>query len=104
MQMVSSGVIKLTAVNDETTKVSWTNEGDFGTNPALRYLGLFMDNIIGPDFEAGLASLKILVEKRAVADIKANADAAPPPIDAVNDAAKVAAAAPPATADAAPKK
>lgn len=104
MQMVSSGVIKLTAVDDETTKVSWTNEGDFGANPALRYLGLFMNKIVGPDFEAGLASLKVLVEKRAVADIKARAGEVPPPIDAVNDAAKAAPAAPPPTADAAPKK
>ena len=114
MGMVSTGELKLTAVDDETTKVSWTNEGDFGANPVLRYLGLFMDKIVGPDFEAGIASLKTLVEKQAAADAKAKAEAAPPPADAaVSDAAKATAAAPditpapvaaPTAADAAPKK
>ena len=113
MGMVSTGELKLTAVDDETTKVSWTNEGDFGANPVLRYLGLFMDKIVGPDFEAGLASLKQLVEKKVAAEAKAKAAASSPAVDAANDATKAAAAAPattaapvvaPAAADAAPKK
>jgi uncharacterized protein YndB with AHSA1/START domain len=109
MGMVSTGELKLTAVNDERTKVSWTNEGDFGANPVLRYLGLFMDKIVGPDFDAGLASLKVLVEQQAAADAKAKAkaDAASPPVDAANDVAKATAATPvavPAAAEPAPKK
>jgi uncharacterized protein YndB with AHSA1/START domain len=100
--MVSTGELKLTAVNDEQTKVSWTNEGDLGANPVLRYLGLFMDKIVGSDFDAGLSSLKALVEKQAAADAKAKADAVPPPADAANDATKAPSA--PAAADSAPKK
>ena len=73
MNMVSTGELKLTAVNDSLTKVSWSNEGDFGNNPALRYLGLMMDKMIGPDFEAGLEALKTLVEKQVADEAAAKA-------------------------------
>ena len=44
------------------TRVTWTNEGDMGANPVNRYFGLFMDRLVGPDFEGGLKNLKALVE------------------------------------------
>ncbi len=45
------------------TKVTWTNAGDVGGNPLKRYLPLMMDRMVGPDFERGLANLKVLAEK-----------------------------------------
>lgn len=45
-------------------KVIWTDGGDLGMNPMMRWVGLFLDkSIIGPDFERGLANLKKLLEK-----------------------------------------
>lgn len=44
-------------------RVRWSNEGDMGGNPVNRWFGLFMDKMVGPDFEAGLANLKQLAEK-----------------------------------------
>ena len=46
------------------TKVSWSDNGELGFNPIARYFSyLFMDKYLGPDFEKGLANLKVLVEK-----------------------------------------
>ena len=44
------------------TKVTWTMKGDAGMNPMFRWFGLFMDKMVGPDFEAGLKNLKKLAE------------------------------------------
>lgn len=46
------------------TRVTWTNRGDVGGNPLKRYLAVSMDRLVGPDFEAGLANLKQLAERR----------------------------------------
>lgn len=43
--------------------VSWSNEGNRGASPVNRWLGLFMDRLVGPDFEAGLTNLKRLAEQ-----------------------------------------
>jgi uncharacterized protein YndB with AHSA1/START domain len=45
------------------TKVTWTMNGNMGSNPLYRWMALFMDKMVGPDFEAGLANLKALAEK-----------------------------------------
>jgi len=37
-------------------------EGDLGHSPVNRWFGLFMDKLVGPDFDAGLANLKRLSE------------------------------------------
>jgi hypothetical protein len=37
--------------------------GEHGMNPIHRWFSLFMDKLVGPDFEAGLKSLKALAEK-----------------------------------------
>ena len=44
------------------TKVTWTMKGDAGMNPMFRWFGLFMDKMVGPDFDAGLKNLKKLAE------------------------------------------
>ncbi len=45
------------------TQVTWTMNGNMGTNPMFRWVALFADRMVGADFEAGLANLRQLVEK-----------------------------------------
>ena len=45
------------------TRVTWTMDGQMGFNPLMRWMGLLMDRMVGPDFAAGLAALKPLAEK-----------------------------------------
>jgi effector-binding domain-containing protein len=59
----SRGKLVIEAIND-SSKVSWFDEGDLGYNPISRYMGLFMDKMMGPDFEKGLAKLKKVSEGR----------------------------------------
>ena len=61
MGMRSSGQLRLEPAGG-ATRVTWTNEGDMGASPVNRYFGLFMDRLVGPDFENGLKNLKALVE------------------------------------------
>lgn len=44
-------------------RVVWVDAGDLGLNPMNRWVGLFLDGMIGPDFERGLANMKRLAEK-----------------------------------------
>jgi uncharacterized protein YndB with AHSA1/START domain len=63
--MTSTGRLMLSpadAGGKPGTRISWTNEGDMGSNPVNRWFGVFMDKLVGPDFEAGLANLKKLAE------------------------------------------
>jgi len=48
---------------DEGSKVTWINEAELGY-PIERYFGLFMDGMLGSDFESGLSNLKILAENK----------------------------------------
>ncbi len=59
----SKGKIVIESQGD-SSKVSWLDEGDLGYNPINRYMGLFMDRMMGPDFEKGLAKLKTVAELR----------------------------------------
>ena len=60
--MSSSGKLELTPAGSNTN-VTWTNAGDLGGNPVVRYFGLVMDSMVGKDFRAGLNNLKTLAEK-----------------------------------------
>lgn len=62
MGMSSKGMLTLTPTGS-ATRVSWSNEGDVGANPLMRWFVPFLDRMMGPDFEAGLANLKALAEK-----------------------------------------
>lgn len=62
MGMRSRGQLRLERIG-ESTRVTWTNEGDMGANPIHRTFGLFMDRLVGPDFDGGLRNLKALVER-----------------------------------------
>lgn len=45
------------------TRLVWVDAGDLGMNPMSRWFGLFLDKLLGADFERGLSNLKKLVEK-----------------------------------------
>ena len=62
MGMESKGELSF-AADGTGTKVTWTNEGEFGNNPFVRYFGLMMDGMVGKDFDGGLKNLKAIVEK-----------------------------------------
>ncbi|QDV08223.1 Polyketide cyclase / dehydrase and lipid transport [Planctomycetes bacterium Poly30] len=47
-----------------STAARWEFSGTMEGMPYKRYFGLFMDKMIGPDFEKGLAGLKALVESK----------------------------------------
>lgn len=49
---------------DGGTRVSWTMDGRMGANPLMRWMGLLMDRLVGPDFADGLAQLKVIAESR----------------------------------------
>ena len=63
--MVSHGTMALGAGPGGATKVTMAMDGDLGHNPLYRWFGVFMDKLVGPDFEAGLANLKRVCESRA---------------------------------------
>ncbi len=58
----STGSIDL-APDGTNTRVSWTMNGDMGNNPVFRWMALFMDKMVGKDFEQSLATLKTVAEK-----------------------------------------
>ena len=60
----SKGKITLEKQGD-SCKVTWSYEGDLGYNPMARYMGLFMERMVAPDYEKGLAKLKKISEARA---------------------------------------
>ena len=60
---VSRGAIALEPTG-ESVNVTWSNEGDLGWNPVSRFFGLFMDAMMGPDFEEGLRHLQRKVEAK----------------------------------------
>jgi uncharacterized protein YndB with AHSA1/START domain len=62
MGMQSTGQLTIEP-SGSGVRVSWSNEGDMGGSPVNRWFGLFMDRLVGPDFEAGLANLKRLAEQ-----------------------------------------
>ena len=44
--------------HDGGAKVTWDMQADMGFNPIARVMGLFMDRMVGPTFERGLANLE----------------------------------------------
>lgn len=45
------------------TRLRWVYQSELGLNPLMRWLGLFMDGWVGPDYEKGLAKLKAMLER-----------------------------------------
>lgn len=50
------------------TRVIWSMDTDFGNNPLFRYFGLVLDDMVGKDYEKGLAQLKRYVEDGAAGE------------------------------------
>ena len=80
---------------DGGTKVTWSFDSDTGMNPIARYFGLFVDSMVGKDYEDGLANLKQLAESDAKVEATAaqaqEAASAPPdvpPLPAAADPTK----------------
>jgi Polyketide cyclase / dehydrase and lipid transport len=61
-QMVASGRLEFAPAGGGV-RVAWIGEGDMGANPLMRYMGLVMDLMMGPDFEGGRKNLKQLAEQ-----------------------------------------
>ncbi len=59
----STGALTL-APEGGGTRITWTIAGDMGSNPMMRWMALAMDSLVGKDFDAGLANLKALAERR----------------------------------------
>ncbi|MFY9924590.1 MAG: SRPBCC family protein [Opitutaceae bacterium] len=62
MGMVSHGAVELAPGPGGATRVTLSMEGDLGRSPVNRWFGLFMDRLVGPDFEEGLSNLKRIAE------------------------------------------
>lgn len=61
-QGTAKAVLTITA-EGAGSKVTWGFDSDMGMNPIGRWFGLFMDGMIGGDYEKGLAKLKGIAEK-----------------------------------------
>ena len=59
----SKGKIEI-EMHGDSCRVSWVDEGDLGYNPFARYMGLFMEKMMNPDFDKGLSKLKMVAEQR----------------------------------------
>lgn len=63
LNSTATGAMTFDPISPATTRVTWTNEGELGNNPMMRWMGLAMDKMVGNDFAAGLANLKTLATK-----------------------------------------
>lgn len=66
MNFGPNGTARTSYTFDETsngTRITWAMESEMGMNPLNKYFGLlFLDNMVGPDFERGLNNIKQIVE------------------------------------------
>ncbi|TPV95465.1 MAG: SRPBCC family protein [Myxococcales bacterium FL481] len=63
-QGTASGQFLFDAIDDGTTRVTWTMSGDFDENPLMGWMALMMDSTLGPQFEDGLERLDRRSAKR----------------------------------------
>ncbi len=62
-KMRSEDIWKFDRIDQNKTRVTWGYYGILGF-PVERYFGLYLDKMLGPDFEQGLINLKKLSESR----------------------------------------
>lgn len=43
---------------DGGTRLTWTDSGDVGSNPLMRWMTLFMDGMLGPELDKTMAALE----------------------------------------------
>ena len=63
--MLGVGVLAMSPAENGAVRVTTTMTGELGMNPMMRLMGPFLDKLIGPDFEAGLAKVKRVAEEAA---------------------------------------
>lgn len=63
-QFLLFGKFTFESIENGATKVTWLDYGNFGFNPFYRYMGLFMDGMMGTTFDRSLVALKMKVEKQ----------------------------------------
>ena len=61
----SQAIFTLEKAGENKTKVIWHLASDMGANPIGKVFGMFMDGMVGPDFEDGLKRMKTTVESGA---------------------------------------
>jgi len=66
-QGTADAFYRLTPMEDGI-RVVWGFDTDLGNNLIVRYVGLGMDGMVGPDFEKGLANLKTFAESLPASD------------------------------------
>jgi effector-binding domain-containing protein len=69
-----SGASYLFTTENNTTKITWSMDSDMGYNVIGRWFGLFMDKMIGKDYDKGLAAIKKICEEQPVQDKVAGFD------------------------------
>lgn len=70
----STGKVAYTA-EGTGTRVTWTSDGDVGSNPISHFVVPMLEGYMGPDFEQGLAQLQVKAEAKA-AELKLVEEAA----------------------------
>ena len=63
-KFLCSGAVAMASA-EGGTRVTFSNEGQFGMNPVRRYFGLFIDRMMGRMFENNLQGLKQKAESKA---------------------------------------
>lgn len=69
-----SGASYLFKKENNTTKITWSMDSDMGYNLMGRWFGLFMDKMIGKDYDKGLAAIKKICEEQPIQDKVAGFD------------------------------
>lgn len=70
------GAFRISTDPDGTTRVRWTEDGDFGWNPFLAFIALGMERTQGAVLEQSLEALREVAESTAVATPPADSAAA----------------------------
>ena len=59
----------LLATTDSGTTVTWIFGFEAGANPLLRIMGAYIQDMVGADFDRGLAKLKLTLETQNVSAV-----------------------------------
>ena len=63
------------AADESNTRVTWKDDIDVGSNPLSRWMSLLMlEDLLGSEFEKGLANLKTRAERREAGPVEASGD------------------------------
>ena len=63
MSIVFTGALLLESLGEQT-RVTWSDQSDFGPNPFGHWMGLIVPHLVGKRFDQGLSTLKARAEAR----------------------------------------